>query len=267
MKGRKNMFYNKVKKAFTLIELLVVIAIIAILASMLLPALNKARQAAQAIQCVNNLKQCGLAFTLYASDFKESIFIHDGNVAWPGIFMGFDPSDNKKGMQPAVVSGNFIYQGYIKTPHVMQCPENKMNLVGTWTAYGGPRMLADRLLEKDTLVTLKNSLGNGVDPIFVVTKRMKRPASNFGLGDSYDPYSSKKQTAVVRVDQAYNQMKNTRGVIHLKHAKRANIWFWDGHVSATNQQGISAMSKAVKNNNSGGLNILVGERYINVPRS
>ena len=260
------MFCNKIKKAFTLIELLVVIAIIAILASMLLPALNKARQAAQAIQCVNNLKQCGLAFTLYASDFKESVFIHDGNYAWPGIFMGFSPSDNKMGIAPTVKAGNLIYQGYIKTPHVMQCPVNKMETVGSWQAYGGPRSLRDLLIEKDTHITLKNPLGNGADPIFIVTKHMKRPAANFGLGDSYDPYSSKLQTAVVVVNVAYSGLKSTKGAIHLKHAKRANIWFWDGHVAATNQQGISAIAKAVENYNSGGLNVLVGNKFVNVPR-
>src|SRR3954454_13517364 len=63
-------------RGFTLIELLVVIAIIAILAAILFPVFAQARATARKAACVSNLKQIGLAFTLYAQDYDEMLVPH-----------------------------------------------------------------------------------------------------------------------------------------------------------------------------------------------
>ncbi len=71
--------------AFTLIELLVVIAIIAVLASILFPVFAQAKEAAKKAACISNLKQCSIAFIMYAEDYDGTL---PQRIDYPDLTIG-----------------------------------------------------------------------------------------------------------------------------------------------------------------------------------
>ena len=89
---------NFLSRAFTLIELLIVIVVIAILASLFLPVFAAIQQKANMTKGMNNMRQVGTAFLLYANDNN---FTLPGRMAdasnqatpkWPALLAGTDGS-------------------------------------------------------------------------------------------------------------------------------------------------------------------------------
>jgi prepilin-type N-terminal cleavage/methylation domain-containing protein len=56
-------------QGFTLIEILVVIALISLLAAILFPVFSQVKEKGRQASCMSNLRQIGVAISLYASDY------------------------------------------------------------------------------------------------------------------------------------------------------------------------------------------------------
>ena len=206
---------------FTLIELLVVIAIIAILASMLLPALNQAREKARGINCTSNQKQIGLAFTLYADDFRG--YIPDVQPTWATTWAHLLLSDPPSG----TTEGGYVPYASAKCPSAPSDENDDLwwginGQVYYYQYFNGKPEMKDTLGSFSVLVA-----GYGC---YLTTAKVKSPGQTILYGDTSKTnglpakagYCMKMDAPIVNMGFA------------LRHANRGNLTFFDGHVGSVN---------------------------------
>ena len=123
---------QKSKRALTLIELLVVIAIIAILAAILFPVFARAKESAKKTTCLSNVRQIGLAWTLYNGDFDDTLMRvripqAGKTIYWWGSFDGTTLRESEGLLFP-----------YLRGKAIQSCPtfDNRLRSAIGLTGYG-----------------------------------------------------------------------------------------------------------------------------------
>jgi len=178
---------HKKSLGFTLIELLVVIAIIAILAAMLLPALNRAKGKAQQAACLSNLKQWGLADTMYLDD-NDQVFpfprfqayagtADQDNPVWLSIPTYHNQSEGDDVWFNALPS-------YVANKAMYVWAYNPASFYGSKSIFTCPTAFSQGIAHEDAVAaTDKYDMIPGVRPLFHYAMNSKSLANgNISLG-------------------------------------------------------------------------------------
>ena len=200
------------RKGFTLIELLVVVAIVAILAALLFPVFAQAKEAAKRTGCLSNLRQLGLAWTMYAGDADERAclsYYAQGAVAWDFRFDGPKPELGLLGP-------------YTKAGALNACPSFRPSTAWdrpfTGYAYNATYVGGDPLLAGHPEAALA---------------RIADPAGTVLFGDAgYVPRGGTGAVLPHNYLRAPSDPFFGIGTVDFRHLRAANVDWADGHARA-----------------------------------
>lgn len=199
--------------AFTLVELLVVVGIIATLVAILFPVFARARHSARKTGCASNLRQIGMALTMYSDDQDEQGPPVTGWHIWGG--------DGTNGDHPGPGWEERIF-AYVKSKDLFRCPAAPaaiqfayfLNTRYYWLSWGSP--------------------GNPWGISWIVGPSIQCPSCYVVAGDCSNPhlFPPPLGTSPLTEDSCDKDNMTYRCLSydHTFHGNGSNVLFADGHV-------------------------------------
>ncbi|MEN6344531.1 MAG: DUF1559 domain-containing protein [Armatimonadia bacterium] len=208
---------------FTLIELLVVIAIIAILAAILFPVFARAREKARQSGCQSNLKQIGIAATMYAQDYDETMV-----TAWR-------ISNDQNGTTWAD-----MLMPYMKNLQILDCPSSGLKASLMNTTWGGKTVSREAISYGLNACYYGGRAGSASGPAAdrpsgLNMARIMAPAETILATDHYGKYE-----AAAQYDVHANYTATPLNTATYRHNDQSDVLFCDGHVKSMNQGALTA---------------------------
>lgn len=186
-----------IRKAFTLIELLVVITIIAILAAILFPVFAQAKEAAKKTSCLSNLKNVGLAMTIYSGDFDDAFPNTNVTGLWTGRrfrwpimpYLAIAQKQTAPGSYDATAINGLLY-----------CPSDPTKASFDYTSYSYVSSLYRPATFLATVTDLFQLAGDGQCPVgtcsSITTTEVQYPASKVMVFEWVNAHKYGKNGAV-----------------------------------------------------------------------
>ncbi|GMU81103.1 MAG: hypothetical protein AMXMBFR47_09740 [Planctomycetota bacterium] len=227
-------------EGFSVIELLVVVAVISVLAAALLPSLVGARDRARGVKCLSNLRQLGLAQSMYTGEFAGRVIpaayttariIGNGPpVFWWGA-MESDRIDHERGFVWPYLRSDLRESGVFECPNQpwgSYAPQGLETAITSTYGYNGYYLSPPHTPGWSSQISGRP---------WQTVERVGAPSTVLAFGDSMLAWSEEHVTNTVLLDPPRVYAGNGRWTSNphptqsFRHAGRTGGVFMDGHAA------------------------------------